>query len=150
MTLRGQNNYTWAANTSLPAALETSTGTPADRLAATWYAANSFEIDVRINDGQTHQIALYALDWNDGTRSQTIQLFDTVSGVQLDSRSITNFSNGVYLVWNVSGRVTIKVTRNTGPTPCSVDSSSILRPPQHRLLRENRHHDPRRLEKPVR
>ncbi len=91
-----------------------STGLAADRLAASWFASNSFEIDLNFTDGNAHRIALYALDWQDGSRSQTIELIDTLSGTVIDTRSISNFGNGVYLVWNVSGRITIKVTKNTG------------------------------------
>jgi hypothetical protein len=32
----------------------------------------------------------------------------------LDTRNISSFSNGLYLIWNISGHVTIKVTRNSG------------------------------------
>ncbi len=70
VAFKGTTDYTWAASTTDAAALEKSTGGSTDRLAATWYADNSFEIDVRFDDANSHQIALYALDWHDGSRAR--------------------------------------------------------------------------------
>ena len=70
---------------------------------------------MNITDGQSHQVALYAVDWDNGGRSEMIQVIDTATGKVLDSRTISSFQNGVYLVWNVSGNVTFKVV-NTSNT----------------------------------
>ncbi len=113
VTMRGQGNYTWAANTSALPALEKSTGTATDRLAATWYASQSFEIDVRLTDGNAPDRVVRARLAR-GPGAGRVQVIDTASGTVLDTRSISNFKNGVYLVWNVSGNVTIKVTRTAG------------------------------------
>ena len=46
-------------------ALQLSNANP-NRAAAGYSATNSFSIDLNLNDGQTHQVALYLLDWQCG------------------------------------------------------------------------------------
>jgi hypothetical protein len=113
MTLANQLNWTWAASTTDTRGLQNSTGTA--RLAATWYNLTSFSIDVNVTDGQTHQIALYALDWDSKGRSETIQVTDGQSGAVLDSRTVFGFTNGSYVVWTISGHVKFIVTNSAGP-----------------------------------
>jgi hypothetical protein len=85
-----------------------------DRIAACWYSATSMTIDLAFNDSNTHQVALYLLDWDApfGGRSQRIDILD-VNGNVLDTRSVTNFTAGQYLVWNLSGHAVARIT-NTG------------------------------------
>ena len=67
-------------------------------------------------DGQEHDIALYAVDWDNQGRSEQIQITSTGTGMVLDTETITNFGGGVYLQWVVSGNVLVTVTRLTGPS----------------------------------
>jgi hypothetical protein len=69
---------------------------------------------VNLTDGNAHQFALYALDWDNGARAESVQVVDANSGVVLDTRSVSLFSNGVYLIWNLSGHVKINVTFTGG------------------------------------
>ena len=48
----------------------------ADRIAATWYSATSFTINLNLTDGQSHRIALYCVDWDNAGRSQTVEIRD--------------------------------------------------------------------------
>jgi uncharacterized repeat protein (TIGR01451 family) len=107
-----QSNYTWAASTSDPRALQTGSGT--GRIAATWYQSTSFDFDVNLTDGKEHQFALYALDWDSQGRAETVQVVDASSGAVLDTRSLSNFTDGIYLTWNLSGHVKINVTLKSG------------------------------------
>jgi F5/8 type C domain len=101
----------WNASTSDVRALQ-KTASTTDRLAACWYQSSYFTIDVNITDGQTHQVALYNLDWDgNNARSQNIDIVDATTNAALDSRSVSSFSSGKYLVWKVSGHVLIHVTR---------------------------------------
>jgi hypothetical protein len=109
--VQNQENYTWDSNPSDPRALETGSGTA--RIAACWYNPATFNFDVNFTDGNTHQFALYAVDWDHIGRAETIQIVDIDTGNQLDLRTLSNFSSGAYLVWNISGHVRINVT-NTG------------------------------------
>jgi uncharacterized membrane protein YwzB len=112
VAVSGQSATTWASSTSDLRALQKYAA--ADRIASTWWAWSSFNIDVNITDGNTHQVALYCLDWDYDGRSERIDVLDAVSGSVLDSRAISGFTNGVYLVWNIGGHVTFRVTL-TGP-----------------------------------
>jgi beta-lactam-binding protein with PASTA domain len=110
LSMAGQSNYVWSPNTSDPRALQNGLG----RIAATWFSTTSFTFDVNLTDVNTHQIALYALDWDDyqGGRSETVEILDANTLAILDMRTVTSFTNGTYLVWNISGHVQIKVINN--------------------------------------
>jgi hypothetical protein len=86
---------------------------PASRIAGVWYSSSSFSVDLSVTDGNTHQVALYCLDWDRLGRSETVAITDA-NGNVLSSQSVTNFGGGVYLVWNVSGHVKIQVTLTGG------------------------------------
>jgi hypothetical protein len=86
-----------------------------DRIAATWYAETFFDIDINLTDGLPHQVGIYCLDWDTTTRSQRIDVLDAVTNALLDTRNVTGFSNGQYLLWNISGHVKLRIT-NTGLT----------------------------------
>src|SRR6185295_9864496 len=85
---------------------------PAWRVAASWYANPGFAIDVNLTDGLPHQVALYVLDYDGLARDETIAVIDAVTGAVLDTRSIAGFSQGKYLVWNITGHVAFRVTKN--------------------------------------
>ncbi len=108
----GQTAWTWAASTSDPRALRKASG--ADRIAATWFSNTTLTININLTDGATHQVALYCLDWDTNARGQTVEILNAASGAVLDARSLAGFNGGAYLVWNMSGNVTIRVTRTAG------------------------------------
>ena len=64
---------------------------------------------LNFNDTNAHVVALYALDWDNAGRTETLQVVDASTNNVLDSESLANFSNGVYLVWNITGPVKINV-----------------------------------------
>ncbi len=109
----GQANLTWAASTSDVRALEKAEAGLTDRIAAAW-DGSSFTIDVNLTDGQTHELSLYAVDWDSTARSERIDVIDPSTGTVLDSRTLSSFHNGAYLSWNLSGHVQIRVTRLAG------------------------------------
>jgi hypothetical protein len=108
----GEETYTWAASTTDPRALQVPGGP--GRTAATWYDANGFTIDVDLTDGQVHDLALYAVDWDSLGRSEQFQVIDATTGTVLDTETLASFSGGAYLQWAVSGHVQIKVTDLAG------------------------------------
>jgi uncharacterized repeat protein (TIGR01451 family) len=107
--------YTWAASTGDVRALVKG-GSTTDRIASTYYSSggNSLTIDVNFTDGQKHQIALYAVDFDNMARAETVSIIDAGTHLVLDSRSLSGFANGAYLVWNVSGHVLVKVMLTGG------------------------------------
>jgi hypothetical protein len=109
VALNGENNYVWASPTTDVRALES--GVTSGRIASTWYSYSSFTINVNLTDGNTHQVEVYALDWDDLGRAETITLTDANSGAVLDTRKISGFSSGEWLVWNLTGNVLVTVTQ---------------------------------------
>jgi hypothetical protein len=89
--------------------------TSAKRLAACWFASAPLGIKVQFSDGNAHRVALYMLDWSYSARSQRVDVLDA-DGKALDTRTVSAFTNGQYLVWSVSGSVTFRVTRTAGPS----------------------------------
>jgi hypothetical protein len=106
--------YIWAASTPDPRGLQQG-ATVSDRVAACWYAADSFSIAITIPAGQSYQLAVYLLDWDRLQRAEDLRLLDTVTGAVLDTQTLTSFDGGVYLVWRVRGQITLRITNHTGP-----------------------------------
>ncbi len=108
----GGTPYVWATQTSDVRGLQRVS--ISGRVAAAAYSATSFTVDLNFTDGATHKVAFYFLDWDSGNRSETAQILDGDTGAVLDTRSISNFAGGVYLIWNLSGHVTLNVTNTSG------------------------------------
>ncbi len=108
---RDAGGYTWASATSEPRALLTMAGS---RTAAVWYSNSVFHLD--FDTGATpRRLAVYVLDWDayGGGRSQRMEMLDA-SGAVLDSRVVSAFGAGKYLVYDVSGRLTLRSTALSG------------------------------------
>ena len=103
----------WAPSTADMRALQG--GLEEGRKSATWFSSSGMKFDVDLRDGKAHQVALYCVDWATNERAQTMDVLDAVTGKVLDSRSISKFAGGQYVVWNLSGHTTIRVTRTGGP-----------------------------------
>src|SRR6202041_3041040 len=86
--------------------------TSTTRIAATWDNTTSFLVDMVFNDGNQHQLALYCLDWDTTKRAETVAIQDA-NAVLLNTQNMTNFQNGDYLVWELTGHVQILVTTTT-------------------------------------
>jgi hypothetical protein len=119
VTPSGNSLWTWSFSTNDTRALQkaaSSTG----RIAACWYAFGAFTIDLAFKDTLTHQVALYLLDYDlyGGGRTQRVDIVDG-TGKVLDTRVVSGFSGGRYLVWNLSGHVVIRLT-NTNPAANAV------------------------------
>jgi hypothetical protein len=112
LAVQNQLNYTWAPNTTDPRALQTGNGS--GRIAATWYLNGTFSFDINLTDGKPHQFALYAVDWDVNGRTETIQVLDANTFAVLDTRTLSSFNKGIYLVWNLSGHVKVNVIWNSG------------------------------------
>ncbi|RPI54214.1 MAG: hypothetical protein EHM55_11470 [Acidobacteria bacterium] len=109
VTMSGSADWLWSESTAETRALQRA-GT--GRFAGTWFGS-VFNIDVTLTDGQAHQVALYALDW-DGGRSQRVEIVDAASGAVLDARTVSNFGGGQYLVYQVRNSVRFRITRTAG------------------------------------
>jgi hypothetical protein len=116
------NTAIWAASTSDPRALQKPG--MSDRIAAYWYRAGAFIVDLALADGQTHRITFYFLDWDSlgapSGRVERVVAQDATTGTTLDSRTLgqpggdanpaNQFNNGKYVIWNVRGHVRFTIT----------------------------------------
>jgi hypothetical protein len=121
----GASTYTWVGTTSdLRATQKVSSTDATNRIAACWYSGTSFDVDCNLMDGNTHQVALYGLDWdNYGPRAETVTVLDAGTNVALDSQSLTSFNNGTYLVWNIKGHVKFHIVNTAGSSTNAVLSA---------------------------
>jgi hypothetical protein len=108
-----QQEVHWADSSSDPRALQKASN-PADRIAACWYSNSSFTIDVTITDGQTYQMALYVVDWDQQRRAEIVNILDPSTDAVLDTRSVTRFGAGAWLVWSVRGHIALQITNAPG------------------------------------
>jgi Right handed beta helix region len=106
------SSWTWSYSTTDTRALQRPG--PGDRVAACWYSGGSFTIDINLTDGKPHQVALYSVDWDGWNRSLRVDVLDAATSAVLDTRTLSNFQDGQYLVWSLSGHVTLRVV-NAGP-----------------------------------
>ena len=111
LTPSQQGFHVWAASTTDRRGLRRASG--GGRSAAAWYGA-AFDLDLNVNDGQPHQVAFYVVDWDTTARSQRIDVLDATTGALLDTRTISNYQGGQYLVWTLTGHVRLRFTSLTG------------------------------------
>jgi hypothetical protein len=106
--------YTYMPSTTAPGCLQKGSN-PADRIAATWYNGDFMTVDLNLTDGQTHQVAMYFMDWGNLGRVESVEIHDGDTGALLDTETMSSFMLGKWLVWNVKGHVTIKYVLTGGP-----------------------------------
>jgi hypothetical protein len=104
--------WIWSPSTTDERAMQRPNG--ASRLAACWYSPDSLTVDVNVIDGASHQVALYATDFDGWERTMRVDVLDAATGAILDSRTVADYGGGRYLVWSVKGHVTLQLT-NTSP-----------------------------------
>ncbi len=109
-TLVQGSRYVWATGTTDVRALANAAGS--SRTAATYYDPNAIEVQLKFTNAYSGNLELYAVDWDNLGRSETVT-------VGSQSSALTNFSQGNWVTFtNVSvaagGTLTITVT-NTGP-----------------------------------
>lgn len=106
----------WAASSSSLRALHKIP--PAnDRIASAWTTPSPVLLDIDIRDTTPHRVALYFLDWNGAPpRQQTVRILDQ-NGELLHQHSLVNSQAGVWLSWNLTGRVRVEVTATAGAGP---------------------------------
>lgn len=109
----GNLNYTFATNTTDQRAPQPSGG-GSTRQDIVWYNASPFTINLNLTDGQSHLLSIYAVDWNNGGRVQQYQIKQSGTGTVLDTRTLSNFTDGKYVQWEVTGNIQINVSKISG------------------------------------
>ncbi len=67
VTPSGQLTHTYTTTSSDPRALQVPGSS--NRVAAVWYSATNFTVDVNLGDGKTHNLELYFDDWDNRARA---------------------------------------------------------------------------------
>jgi len=106
---------TWAASTTDARALTWAASGATNRIAAQWNSSTTFTIDCNLTDANTHNVALYCLDWDGaGVRAESIQVQDAGTGTVLNTQNVASFQNGTWEVWAIKGHVKFVVTTTGG------------------------------------
>jgi len=101
----------WTKSSTEVRCLQKHAANSTDRVAGIWYTTSW---STGFNLTGTHQLAFYFLDYPNSGFAETVTIKDTATGVVLDTRSVSNFYNGIYEVWNISGNVTFTFTSTAG------------------------------------
>ncbi|HET6576243.1 MAG TPA: hypothetical protein VFG68_21760, partial [Fimbriiglobus sp.] len=110
VAMTGAQEAVWAASTTdVRGVQEQALAT--DRVAYVWSSPSGLAVDVDLTGGPARRVSLYLLDWTNGGRSQRVDVVDAATEAILDTRTVSGFTGGKYLSWNLSGHVRIKVTR---------------------------------------
>lgn len=113
VTPSGHSPFTWAGSTTDPRVLLKPLSA-FDRNASCWYSNSSFNVEINASDDRTRQVAIYMVDWDSVGRAQRVDVLDPAGNV-LDTQNVTAFQDGQYLVWNLTGRVTLRFTPSGTP-----------------------------------
>jgi titin len=113
LSITGAQTAVWAASTTDPRALQNSAGS--SHIASTWYSSTSMSFNLNLTDGQSHEVSLYAVDFDNKGRKEQVQVIDAGTGTVLSTQTLSSFAAGLYLSWSVTGNVVIKVTNLGGP-----------------------------------
>lgn len=139
VTMFGASTSAWSASLddSTPWALQSETYSVANpqRIAGRWHSPTNFTVDVSINDGKTHKVTFYVLDYDNQDRKQKIEMLDASDNV-LASVVVEKFYHGTitgdtaprepkYYSFDVSGHVKFKVT-HLGPAGSDAVVSGIF------------------------
>jgi hypothetical protein len=111
----GYKNYplSWSTSTSDPRALQKTSGS--GRFAGAWHGTNDFYMMFQFQDNNAHQVSFYFVDYDRAGREQRLEILDQTTGNRIEAATISDFENGVWVSYNLKGRVTAKLTRLAGP-----------------------------------
>ena len=80
------------------------------RIAAHWVADKELVLDLKLDDGRPHQVALYFFEGTFNSRVFRVDIVDPASDAILDSQEVRQFASGEYYKWNLRGHVKIRIT----------------------------------------
>ena len=99
-----------------------------ERVLAYQGAAKTETIHLAFTDGASHRTALYVLDADHQRRTETVTIVDRATGRTVDSRTVSDFTKGQYLIWDLRGTVDIVVTADAGSGGGAVFSGVFFDP----------------------
>ena len=111
VSFAGATPVVWEASTTDSTALQRSSGT--GRIASAWAGPQQFTANLSFSDGGAHRVAFYFVDFEDAGREQVVEILDAETGAALDRSELSEFRSGIWLSYNVSGSVIVRVTSLT-------------------------------------
>jgi len=112
INVTGHNNHVWQNPSTDPSALQLPTSTT--RAAAAWTNASSLDLTLHLPGSEIHNISVYCVDFDNRGRRQRIEMIDTFGRV-LSATTISNFVDGVHVLFAAQGKVTFRLQRVAGP-----------------------------------
>lgn len=89
---------------------------PSQRIEAGLTSATSINVD--LNLATPTQVTLYLADYDKQKRTEEVQVIDPATGQSLSGKypqTVSNFSGGEYLTYQVNGNVELRITKVAGP-----------------------------------
>jgi subtilisin family serine protease len=91
-------------------------GDPSQRIEAGLTSATSIDVDLNLTTPE--QVTLYLADYDKQKRTESVQVIDPATGASISgqySQTVSNFSGGEYLTYQLSGNVELQITKVAGP-----------------------------------
>lgn len=109
-----RSTHRWATVLNPLAELDPPDG--AEKGACADFSVTTFRYELELAPGEPRRVSLYMADYDQGTRAQIVEAIETDGGKVLDRQELAApvLSKGVYLSWELSGRVTLRFTRTAG------------------------------------
>ena len=112
ITPTGHALHIWKDNNGQAQALRKASGGAG--IAAAWYSPGEFGVEIQVSDSTPRLISIYFLDWDALGRSQSVRVLNAATGEILDSRTVGEFQEGLYLSWRIQGKASFRLI-NEGP-----------------------------------
>jgi hypothetical protein len=96
---------------------------PTERVMSHWSTPAAMDFQVSASDGQPHRIAVYFADWQPlaapaafgAKRMIHVQVLDTSTGIVLAENGLSDYTGGIYLVYDYRGSVTFRIVNMSNP-----------------------------------
>ena len=116
ISITGASEGVLASSTSNPRALIRPGVNAANaRVEAYAFTDSSMTISYNPGDYVQHQLALYFADYENDRRVESVTLYNATTNALLSHQTISNFKNGKYLVYDVTGPIRIVISNGTFP-----------------------------------
>lgn len=112
VTIDNTASWIWEYSSVEPSALRKPNAN--EGIASCWYSPTGFSVKLKMRDDQEHKVSFYCADFDRAGRNQTIELRNPATGPAIESRSISQFQDGVWIIGEMRGEVEIRFT-NAGP-----------------------------------
>jgi len=104
------------ANTRNPAAPQNPNLPSGGGIVGYLQTTGTSDLNINVSDGSTRRLTAYFTDFDRQSRVQQVEIINPTTGEVLSSQTLRQFERGKYLSWEVTGNVSLRITRIAGPT----------------------------------